>query len=245
MSFDRRAFLIALAGSTLLAGCGAASRMPLPGGRDRRREHRAGSPGFTDIPFADWSDAEPDYLLYPGDEIDIRTPTAPELNQSLRIGPDGRIAMPMVGQLMAADRSIPELEADLAEAYAPVLRRPEVEVVLRQAAPLKVWVDGEVAQPGVYDMPGDIDAWQAVIMAGGFRPTAKRDEVVLIRRGPGGVRMMRTVDLRARGGEHVALRRSDILFVPRSGLGELAAFMTQIRDALPIGFSYSLNSPYQ
>ena len=153
--------------------------------------------------------------------------------------------MPLIGQVMAADRSLPELEMDLSAAYASQLVRPVVEVTLRQAGPLNVWVDGEVGQPGVYAMPGDIGALQAIIMAGGFRPTAKRSEVALIRRGPGGVRMMRVVDLRQRNGDHVALRRSDILFVPRTSLAELAAFFTQVRDALPIGFTYSINGQYQ
>ena len=39
----------------------------------------------------------------------------------------------------------------------------------------------------------------------------------------------------------IALRRGDIIFVPRSTLGELAAFFTQVRSAMPIGFSYSIN----
>ena len=67
------------------------------------------------------------------------------------------------------------------------------------------------------------------------------ERAALIRRGPGGSRMMRVVDLRPRRGEVVALRRGDIIFVPRSTLGELAAFFTQVRAALPIGFSYSIN----
>lgn len=170
MSLDRRALLLALAGSTLSA-CGMAgggSRFPRPGDWRRDATTPEGySPGFRDIDFADWSDAEPEYLLYPGDQIDVRTPTAPELNQSLTVGPDGRVTMPLVGQFMAADRTLHELEAELVAAYTPILRRPEVEVVLRQAGPLKVWVDGEVRNPGVYDMPGDIDVHQAVILAGG------------------------------------------------------------------------------
>ena len=40
------------------------------------------------------------------------------------------------------------------------------------------------------------------------------------------------------------LRRGDIVFVPRSTLGELAAFFTQVRNALPIGFSYAINGSY-
>lgn len=239
MTLHRRTILTLFAAAALTGCAGGGSRMPRPGAR-------AAAGGFPEIPFASWTDDEPEYLLYPGDELDIRTPTAPELSQTqLRVGPDGRITMPLIGQVMAADRSLPELEMDLSAAYASQLVRPVVEVTLRQAGPLNVWVDGEVGQPGVYAMPGDIGALQAIIMAGGFRPTAKRSEVALIRRGPGGVRMMRVVDLRQRNGDHVALRRSDILFVPRTSLAELAAFFTQVRDALPIGFTYSINGQYQ
>ena len=247
MISSRRALLALIAGSALTAACGGGgySRYPLPGlGRGYGGGSR-GSGGFTDIGFSDWSEDEPEYLLYPGDQIDVRTPTAPELNQSLTVGPDGRIAMPLIGQVMAADRSLSELEYALVEAYTSVLRRPEVEVVLRQAGPLKVWVDGEVRNPGVYDMPGDIDAYQAVIMAGGFLPSGRRNEVGLIRRGPGGRRMMRSIDLSRDDMEHVALRRMDVVYVPRTTLAEVAVFFSQIRDALPIGFNYTLGGQYQ
>lgn len=245
MFSSRRALLALIAGSALTAACGGGySRYPLPG-LGRSGGGAGGPVGFTDIGFSDWSEDEPEYLLYPGDQIDVRTPTAPELNQSLTVGPDGRIAMPLIGQVMAADRSLVELEYALVEAYAPVLRRPEVEVVLRQAGPLKVWVDGEVRNPGVYDMPGDIDAYQAIIMAGGFLPSGRRNEVGLIRRGPGGRRMMRSIDLSRGDMEHVALRRMDVVYVPRTTLAEVAVFFSQIRDALPIGFNYTLGGQYQ
>ncbi|WP_231681510.1 hypothetical protein [Brevundimonas sp. DS20] len=97
------------------------------------------------------------------------------------------------------------------------------------------------ARRGVIEMVGDLDAHQAVIQAGGLLPTGKAERAALIRRGPGGARMMRVIDLRPRRGEVVALRRGDIIFVPRSTLGELAAFFTQVRAAMPIGFSYSIN----
>jgi polysaccharide export outer membrane protein len=110
---------------------------------------------------------------------------------------------------------------------------------------MKVWVAGEVRTPGVYDMNGDIDAYQAIIQAGDVLPGANPGQVALIRRGPGGVRMMRVIDVRPRRGQAVALRRGDILFVPRSTLGELANFFTLVRGALPIGFNYSINGQYQ
>lgn len=247
MSIDRRLLLTGL--GLALAGCAGgeyADRMPRPvaAGPDGRVD-RPSPADFPNIPFADWSDEEPQYVLYPGDEIEIATPTAPELTRTQKVGPDGRVSLPLVGQIMAADRTIAELEADASTAYASQLRRPLVEVTLKQAGPLKVWVDGEVRTPGVYDMAGDIDAYQAVIMAGGFLPTARQDQVALIRRGPGGRRMLRAADLRPRRGEVIALRRGDIIFVPRSTLGEVANFVTQIRNALPVGFTYALGGQYQ
>lgn len=247
MSLDRRLFLFAAAAA--LTGCAGdnAARMPMPGRQDRGGDNvqRVGRADFPDIAFADWTDAEPEYVLYPGDEIEVATPTAPELTRTLRVGPDGRIALPLIGQIMAADRTLAEVEQVASQAYAAELVRPVVEITLKQAGPLKVWVAGEVRTPGVFDMAGDIDAYQAIVMAGDFLPSAKPQEVALIRRGPGGSRMMRVVDLRPRRGEVVALRRGDILYVPRSNLGELANFFTQVRNALPVGFNYSINGQYQ
>ncbi len=250
MSIDRRLLLLGLAGAggTLLSGCGGGdygSRMPRPMAAGGDRVRPAGPSVFPEVAFADWTELEPEYVLYPGDEIEIATPTATELTRTQKIGPDGRISLPMAGQILAADRTIAEVEADAAAAFGPYLRRPVVEVTLKTAGPIRVWVDGEVRTPGVYEMTGDIDAYQAVIQAGGFLPTARQHEVALIRRGPGGVRMMRAIDLRPRRGEVVALRRGDIVFVPRSNLGEVANFVSLFRNALPIGFSYAIGGQYQ
>ncbi len=242
MQADRRAFL-SLMGVGLVAG--ACSSGPAPTEYGGLRPQPMGPGAFPNVEFAAWTDTEPDYLLYPGDQLDIQTPTAPELNRQQRIAPDGRITLPLIGQVMAADRSIPELTEELEARYAHQLVRPIVEVSVTEAQPLKVWVDGEVRTPGVYDMPGDIDAYQAIVMAGGFLPSARQNEVALIRRGPGGARMLRAVDLRPRRGEILALRRSDILFAPRTNLAEVATFFSQIRDALPIGFNYTINGQYQ
>ena len=239
MLTDRRLFLLTLGSASIaasLAGCGG-----VIGDRDAGRLDQSPYDDLAGLSFAPWTDQEPEYLLYPGDEIEVATPTASELTRTVKVGPDGRIALPLIGSVMAADRTLPQLQQVVSAAYAPQLVRPVVEVTLRQAGPIRVWVDGEVRNPGVFEMIGDLDAYQAVIQAGGFAPTSRQDSVALIRRGPGGSRMMRVVDLRPRRGEVVPLRRGDIIFVPRSTLGELAAFFTQVRAALPIGFSYSIN----
>lgn len=214
------------------------------------RPDRAAPEAFPDIGYADWSDQEPDYRLYPGDQVDITVPSAPELSkQGVVVQPDGRVTMPLIDPVMAADRTIPEFQAELTRAYSAQLLRPQVSVTIKAATPLKVFVGGEVGTPGVYDMPGDINSLQAVIQAGGFKPGARIDQVVIIRRGPGGRAMMRTVNLRsamkmAGGADFVPLRRFDIIYVPRSNVAEAGLFVQQwFRDLSPVqfGFSYALN----
>jgi polysaccharide export outer membrane protein len=202
---------------------------------------------FTNIPYATWTDDDPLYRLFPGDEMDIAFASAPELNKTVVVQPDGRIILPLVPPQMAAGRSAPELEQQLSAAYATQLLRPDVTVTIR-AQPLKVFVGGEVGKPGVYDMPGDIDALRAIIEAGGFADTAKQRQVVIIRRARDGRPMMRTVNLNHAlagqpGAELVPLRRFDIVYVPKTGLAEMAAIMTQIRNALPVQFTYAFGSP--
>ena len=206
---------------------------------------------FPNIGYATWSDAEPPYRLYAGDQIEVRVPSAPELSQkTLTVQPDGRISMPLIGQVPVADRTVNDASALLTQAYASQLIHPQVEIAVTTASPIRVFVGGEVDKPGVYDMPGPIDALQAVIQAGGFKTTAKRGSVVIIRRGADGRAMMRTADLlggiyRPQTTDAVPLRRFDVVYVPRSGVAEVGLFMQQyLRDALPITFSYAINGSY-
>lgn len=237
---QRRRFLLVTGVSVaLLAGCATDSA--------RVGEAPQASGRFPNIAYADWSDYEPPYRFYPGDEIEVTVPSAPELSKTVTVQPDGRIALPLIGPVMAADRTTDELEADIAAAFSSQLRRPEVEVAAK-AAPLKVFVGGEVGNPGILDMAGDSDALRAVIQAGDFKPSANRRKVYIVRRSPDGRGMVRTVDLarglKTDGADLVPLRRFDIVYVPRSGVAEAGLFVQQyFRDLSPIqfGFSYALN----
>jgi protein involved in polysaccharide export with SLBB domain len=201
---------------------------------------------FSNVGYATWSDEEPAYRLYPGDEVDVQVPSAPELSKAVTVQPDGRVSLPLIAPVMVADRSVVDAEALITTAYASQLLRPEVTLSVR-ATPLKVFVGGEVDHPGVYDMPGDINALQAVIMAGGFKMSAKRSRVMLIRRGPAGKPMIRTVDLLHAAADPgrvdlAPLRRFDIVYVPKTGVAETGQFVQQyIHDVVPIsmGFSYA------
>lgn len=190
------------------------------------------------------------YRLAPGDELEISLVGAPELNRVTQIGPDGRIKLPLLDPVMAANRTLEELETALTNAYASELRNPRVDVSPRRYADRQVFIAGEVRNPGVYAMPGQIDVMQAVAMAGGFDVTGHRGEVLVLRRGVDGETYMKVVDV-MEGVKDPAkaadfpLERMDVVFVPRKPVSDWNLFVTQyVRAALPIEFSlfYDLNT---
>ncbi|MES1201673.1 MAG: polysaccharide biosynthesis/export family protein [Pseudomonadota bacterium] len=191
----------------------------------------------------------PDYRFFPGDQIEVEIYSAPELTRTVTVGPDGRVSLPLIEPMQAADLTAQELHDALVAAYSQQLRTPELHVSARGFASRQVFVGGEVARPGVYEMPANIDAFQAVTLAGGFLPSARRNEVVILSRDTEGASAVHAVDLsnhalRAGFPGAQPLSRYDVVYVPRSHISELNLFMQQyVRDALPVqfGFYYDLS----
>jgi len=190
-----------------------------------------------------YSDAEPDYRFFPGDEIELIVFSAPELNRNVMVGPDGRIVLPLIGAVRAADLTVDELHDALVVAYSTQLRHPELSVMPRTYGSRQVFVGGEVARPGIYEMPANIDAFQAVALAGGFLPSARRGDVLVLSRASGEMQVTE-IDLspramRAGFPDATPLSRYDVVYVPRSPISQVNLFMQQyVRDALPVQFSF-------
>ncbi len=190
-----------------------------------------------------YSDASPAYRFFPGDEIEIVVFSAPELNRTVTVAPDGRVALPLIGAIRAADLTAEELQDALIVAYSTQLRQPELSVVPRTYASRQVFVGGEVARPGIYEMPANIDAFQAVNLAGGFLPTARRGDVLILSRASGASQVteidLSTRAMRAGFPDAQPLQRYDVVYVPRSRISQVNLFMQQyVRDALPVQFSF-------
>ncbi len=221
------------------------------------RSHNKNAPAFVPPPgpydmFQRWVDYEPGYTLFPGDQIDVIIQSAPELSRTLTIAPDGRISMPMAGSIMAAGRTIPWLEQAVRTEMAKQLVDPTTAITSRAFAPQNIFVGGQVAQQGTYAMSGPIGSLEAIIMAGGFLPSAKTREVAILRRAANGGLMMRVIDHK-RGlknvrsyADNMQLKRGDIIFIPRNSLSEVGVFVQQIRAAIPvdIGLSYNLGDNF-
>lgn len=196
--------------------------------------------------FQRWNDSEPHYRLYPGDQIDIVVNSAPELSRTLTVGPHGRIVMPMAEPIMAAGKTMGDVQQALSAHLSKQLVDPRVIVTPRAYGPQQIYIGGEVAQQGTFTLPGPIGTLEAIFMAGGLRTSARSSQVVVLRRTPEGGFMARTVDFKdglnntRSFADNIQLRRGDIIFVPRSDIAEIGLFMQQyFRDAMPVNFNLS------
>jgi len=196
--------------------------------------------------FQRWVDYEPEYRLYPGDQLDIVVSSAPEMSRTLTIGPDGRVAMPHIKPTMAAGRTFTELQQSLETQLATVLRDPKLAVTPRTYAPEQIYIGGQVGQQGTYTLSGPTGVLEAIIMSGGLTAGAKSGTIAVLRRAPNGGMMMRTINLKnglkniREYDDNMQLHRNDIIFVPRNRLAEIGAWMAGVRNALPLNLTYQI-----
>jgi polysaccharide biosynthesis/export protein len=185
-----------------------------------------------------------EYRLQPGDELDIRFYYNPELNSSVLIRPDGRISLPLANEVQAAGLTPANLSQRLRSAYEQELRRPELTVIVRSFNSQKVFVGGEVQSPGVIQALGPLTVLQSVAQAGGFKETARLNEVLVIRRDPAvpADPIVIPIDVAAvvdgsGTNQDIALMPFDVIYVPKSPIANVNKFVDQyIRQNIPFGF---------
>lgn len=176
------------------------------------------SPTNYNIPTNVYS-AKPSGVLSVGDIIRVTYPGAPEFNQTLKIQADGKIGLPMVGNVNAGGRSASALQSSLTAMYEPHLNDPTVFVSLDKPA-ASVYVVGEVAAPGKVLLDRSLTAWEAVMEVGGFSKLANPKKVYIVRTDTGGKQTRYVLNLAnpLSGYESQAfyLRPYDVVFVERS-----------------------------
>jgi protein involved in polysaccharide export with SLBB domain len=191
-------------------------------------------------------------VLAAGDLLSVRFYGNPELNEDVPIRPDGAISVPFAGDVPAAGLTPTQLDDDLTRRFAGELRNPRVVVIVKELGSQRVWVGGEVGKPGMIQMRGRLSLFAALQEAGGLLPSARRQQLVLIRPdGAGGRPIGRTIDIRpvasgAAPGMDVVLQAQDVVFVPRNHISNLDVFVDQyIRQLLPItpGLGFYVGSP--
>jgi polysaccharide export outer membrane protein len=186
MSFARGLWLVGL---VALAACAH--------GRNDAREESAPSSGFT---------------LSREDVVEVAVWKEPELSRVVPIRPDGKIALPLIGEVVAEGKSPGQLEQEVTAKLAPLVRDPRVSVIVHDVNGRRVFVTGMVGHPGAFPLRSDLTVLQALAMAGGLAEFADRGDIHVLR--ADGQRLSVSYDELIDGRRRIALSSGDTVVVP-------------------------------
>jgi len=196
----------------------------------------------------------PDYHVQLGDTLKVAFLFQPENDIDLVVRPDGRISLAAAGQIDAVGKTEGELEEIIRERASEHMRDPKVTVTVTKIGTQNIYVGGEVLRPGVVSLVPGMTPLQAVMEQGGFKPTAKRDSVVLILPTVDGKFSASRINLEQvltdGVAERVRLRPNAVVFVPKTWVANandvVDLYVRGLIPALPrVGVGYSLNNTGQ
>jgi len=160
-----------------------------------------------------------DYVIGPQDVLAINVWRETELSRSVPVRPDGRISLPLVGELKVSGLTPRLLETHLAKELETYIRNPQVTVMIQEANSHKFYIIGVVEHPGAYPLTTRMTVLNALATAGGFRDFAKVQQIYLLRLMPDGSRKRLHFDYKAavngkNSYQDLELQTGDTLVVP-------------------------------
>lgn len=174
----------------------------------------------------------PVYTLHTGDVIVLNYRYTPEFNQTVTVQPDGCVDLNEVGYIKVADMTLAQVHDKVVELASRELNHPDLNITLKEFQQPYVVVAGEVDRPGKIELRENTTALQAVLLAGGFKDSAKDTQVILFRRvaGDGDMAEVRKLNLHniKKTGDlerDTELEPGDMLLVTRNKLEHLSRFM--------------------
>src|SRR4051812_26034560 len=126
------------------------------------------------------------FVIGNDDVLAINVWKEPEVSRSVPVRSDGRISLPLVGEVEAAGRTPLKLEQDIASKLKNYISEPEVTVIVQQINSQKINILGMVAKPGAYPLTGSATVLDAIALAGGFRDFAKKKSIYVLRQNADG-----------------------------------------------------------
>jgi polysaccharide biosynthesis/export protein len=129
---------------------------------------------------------EKDFVIGNGDVLGISVWKQPDLSRSVPVRSDGKVSMPLIGEITAAGQTPAMLEKQLTSKFQPYLAEPEVTVIVEQINSEKFNILGRVVKPGSYLLVNPTTVLDAIALAGGCKEFAKQKQIYVLRRHPDG-----------------------------------------------------------
>ncbi|CAN5674311.1 N/A [soil metagenome] len=164
------------------------------------------------------SEHNPEYHLQYSDSLNVKYQYTPELDQIVVIGPDGRATISGIGTLVGRGLTLTEFQNKLTILSEARLVKPVLSVSLKDYVKPQVYVEGEVNTPGRVELRSDISVLDAIALAGGFKDSGAKSNVLLLRSDASNGAQTRVVNLtRFLQSHHLEevpqLRSGDVIYV--------------------------------
>ncbi len=161
-----------------------------------------------------------DYIIGPEDVLEITIWRNADLSKLVSVRPDGRISLPLIGDVTAVGKTAVQLAEDIATKLKEYKENPQVSIVVKEVNSYAIYVLGEVAKPGKYPLKSKTTLLQAITIASGFTPVAARNKIVVFRFGKDGegqIKIKASYDdiiLRDGSNQNIELKPGDQIVVP-------------------------------
>jgi polysaccharide biosynthesis/export protein len=126
------------------------------------------------------------FVIGNDDVLAINVWKEPDISRSIPVRSDGKISLPLVGELQASGQTPAKLEVEIANKLKSYIAEPEVTVMVQQINSQKFNVLGQVVKPGSYVITNSPTVLDAIALAGGFRDFAKRKSIYVLRQNSDG-----------------------------------------------------------
>ena len=173
--------------------------------------------------------------------------------QRVSISAENVLELPLIKTIHPLNRTLQEVRAEIESSYALVL--PDVDIAVNLSSTLskrQIAVMGEVVSGGLLDAPRAVSPLTAIAMAGGFKVTAQRSQVLLVHIEPNGSLTVHTLDLKSGlsmddpSSWHIKVQPFDLVYVPMSKIANVNLFVKQyITDLIPDVFKVGVGIEYQ
>ncbi len=179
----------------------------------------AGLPLWGETPKGS-SAVSPDqnYIIGSGDVLDIALWRDDALVRTVTVLADGKISFPLVGEVVAAGKTVGELKKDIAARLVDYVPEPVLSIEVKQPNSMIIYVTGRVNTPGRFPIGANVTVLQALSMAGGLNPFASKNKIKVFRQEGGQTRVFpfkydEVVDGKKLE-QNIPLQRGDVIVVP-------------------------------
>jgi len=163
--------------------------------------------------------SDSDYVIGAEDVLAVNVWKEPDMSRVVPVRPDGKITLPLIGDIQASGMAPKELQANIENGLKAFVAAPEVTVIVQEVKSVKFNIVGEIARPGSYPLTSSMTVLDAIAVGGGLRDFAKASHIYVLRSSNDGTHSKLPFNYKqVIGGKNLAqnieLRSGDTIVIP-------------------------------